>query len=482
MSDIIRIRKNSFFSLASSLIRLIVNFFVFWIIARKYGPEIFGQFTVAQTLATNCIFLADFGFDVLLTTDIAANRLNAVDYFRKYFSLKLLFSIVALVVMWIIALIGNISYEARILILIFSVYMIFSTCTNFLVALYRGFEKLEYETVVSLYANFILLILIVVLIFLKSSIILIAAIFALSRIIGFLAGLYFSYKVLPEVSFKIDLSDLKKIKTKVLVFGFHLLFNNLCFQLDTLLLSMWKGDYETGIYQAVFKLILLTLIIPDILSNAILPTMARFYMKDVLQWKKTGYILNKILLFIALMLGCILFIYADQIISILYGKTQYAGAAQILKLMVGVMILRFMLEPSALMLTTSKRQHIRMIVVIMATVINIGLNYHFIRNYGAYGAAIVALITNFLISISYILANTGLILKWFFNLRMFAIISVAAIVNICIKFWMLDVILGTVFILISFFVVGYFYYFSPDERKKIFSMDFGFNFVKKYSN
>src|SRR4030042_5501112 len=83
--------KNFFFVFFSQVIRLFTNFVIFVGIARLYGPESVGQFSLAYTVAGICLVFADFGFDVLLTTEVAKNRKNAVNIVRRYFSMKIIF-------------------------------------------------------------------------------------------------------------------------------------------------------------------------------------------------------------------------------------------------------------------------------------------------------------------------------------------------------------------------------------------------------
>ena len=120
--------------------------------------------------------------------------------------------------------------------------------------LYKGFEKLQYETGVSLIINILLLISILILLFLKIRIEFIAGAFVLTRLIGFIVAIYSSYKVLPALKYTLTFKNWHKIKKQVLIFGLQLIFGNLFFQLDTLLLAFWKGDVDVGIYQAAFQI------------------------------------------------------------------------------------------------------------------------------------------------------------------------------------------------------------------------------------
>ena len=473
MSESIRIRRNTLFSLLSISSRLIANVILFWILARYYGPTIFGQFTFAHTLSFIFIIIADFGFDVLLTNEIARDRNRAVQIFQQFFSLKLLFTLLSLSGMWLFAFLAKLTSESRIMILIFSVYMLFTTLTNFLHALYRGFERLEYETKVSLFVNVSLLILTVVLIIIKAHIILIAGAFVFTRVLGFVKGIRYSFRLLKNISFKLTFSGFNRVRNKVFVYGFHLVFNYLLFQLDTVLLALWKGNYEVGIYQSVIKLVLIPLVIPDILTNTLTPTLVRFNSENQIKWIKLGNVMNKFLFITALPISIIFLIYPEQIINLIYGHNNYLEAIPILQMFSIVLFTRFNFEALSLMLTTADKQHIRMKVVIIATIINFILNYFLIPWKGAYGASISALITNLFVFITYFFVNSPHLFNWIFNLKTINVFIISlAFISLLWHFGSFTVLIMAPTILFIFIIIGYFYFFSKDEKKLIIPEDF----------
>src|SRR5882762_8439858 len=112
-SRLSRIHWNSLYSFLSQAIRLLTNFLMFVGIARFYGAEAFGQFTTAHTFSTIFIIFADFGFDSLLTTEIARNRDHAAELAQRYFSLKIICAVGASVAMTIFPLVKSFSSETR---------------------------------------------------------------------------------------------------------------------------------------------------------------------------------------------------------------------------------------------------------------------------------------------------------------------------------------------------------------------------------
>jgi O-antigen/teichoic acid export membrane protein len=401
------LRRNSFFAFSSTIIRLFSNAVLFILIARFYGPESFGQFTLAHTLSTIFILLADFGFDLSLTTHIAAHPDQTSFLLPRMLALKLAFSFLASSIMIIVPLLGGLSFQASRLIYIFCFYVFFSAILNFFFALFKGHEEFQHETMISFALNIFLLIALVILGLMAASLYWIAWVFIGSRILGLGLAVIKSRKFLLNIFPKWDVSWIWSIKNRVIYFGLFIIFGNLFFTLDTILLSFWKGDYQVGIYQAVFRIIAITLVIPDIAINTLLPTLTRFYTLDKNKWYQLGSLASKTLFFISLFLGFVIIFGANDIIHFAYGETKFLEAIPILKIFGIIVIIRYSVEIPALMLTTSNRQFIRMILVILATIMNCGINLFAIPRYGAIGAAYTSFATNLLVGIAYFIALRG---------------------------------------------------------------------------
>lgn len=481
MTESSLIKKNSFFSLLSMSSRLIANVIVFWLIARIYGPDTFGTFTFAHTTATLLILLADFGFDILLTTEISKAKNNALNTFHNIFSYKIIFSISAFLIMWAFSFQSSYSQETRHILQIFSFFLLFTTLTNFSLALIKGFEKFAYESIVLLISNAGLIVIVIILSVMKVDILFIAIAFVMIRLLGMLLSIYYNKKLLPELTFRIILPKEKELHKKVLIFGFHLLFANLFFQIDTILLSYWRGNLDVGIYQAVFKLIILPLMIPDILNLTLLPVLSRLFVTDKEKALRISYLMNKLLFFLSLPITLIIYVYASDIIHLIYGSTQFSESIPVLKIFAFNIFIRFSFETFALMLTTTNRQIIRMFTVIFATILNISLNYFFIPKFGVIGAAYVSLICIFFVYGVYSAFSFRLLTDWYLNID-YVLLSVFTVIIgfLLIQIFTIAYYLGIPLIIMIFFAIGLLFYFTKEDKKILFSMDFSFlNIFKK---
>ncbi|RJQ64726.1 MAG: flippase [Stygiobacter sp.] len=448
--------------------RLFTNIIIYWIIARFYGKEIFGQFTSAQSIAIAFILFADFGLDLLLTTELPKNISNRVTIFNQYFLLKIVFSLIAFVSILLLGLWSNFSQDIKNLILIFSPFVVFTTLTNFLSALYKGSEKLEYETFVNFTANFISLIVMLMLIFLQKDIFIISIAFTLTKLTGLIIAVFYATKIIPFSLLKFHFGDWRQIKNRVIVFGVFWIFGNLFFQIDTILLSLWGSIASVGVYQSAFKLVLLPLVIPDIFVNSLMPTLSRLYLDDPIKGEKLASIFNKLLVIVSIPISVTLFMFPEQILTLIYGGKEYYQAVHILQIFAIILFVRFFSETYGLLLTISNRQKIRMYIVVIATAFNLIINFFLIPYLGALGASITSLITNVFVGLSYIISTPkqlkNLISKiQFTGLTLITIFII--IIELFIKmfgYWYL-----IIFPIIIYLIYSYLVLLLPVERKYI---------------
>ncbi len=465
-----RIRWNSLFAFLSQLIRLLTNFFLFVGIARFYGPEAFGQFTTAHTFSTIFLLFADFGFDMLLTTEIARQRESAEQLARTYYSLKLLFAFCAALAMFALSLVQSFTSETMLLIQIFSLYVLFSSLNNFFFALFKGVEQFQHETKISFGINLLLLLLMIIGGIARVPLPIIALFFVGSRIIGLIIGARIALRLTRFYPMSIDFTGWKDVWRLVSVFGLQYIFGNLFFILDTVLLAFWNGDRDVSVYQAAFKIVVLALIIPDIVINTLMPMLSRVHGESEERWDSLGRLLNKTLFLIGLPICMILFVYAEQIIEIVYGGRIFTEAVPILRLFAFTVLVRFSVETYALMLTTSRRQTARAMIVVGGTVVNFLMNLILIPKLGPYGAAIVSLATNIIVGTGYVIMAHNFIARWRFDKR--KIVPFVTTVILALIIWQLRTIplwyTGPVAIGI-YALVFYFVGYTKDEWDMIFS-------------
>jgi O-antigen/teichoic acid export membrane protein len=427
----VHIKRNSFFAFLSSFVRLLANAILFIIVARVYGPVEFGQLTASYTTSAIFLLFADFGFDMLLTWEVARRRGDASEIAHKYFSSKLLFATSASAVMAITTTLTSVSNETHTLMWIFSGYVFVSALANFCYALFRGFEQFQLEARITFVVNLLMLIAVVVIGSLHGPLFIVALVFVFSRVLALVMGIFVSRGLVAITRFRFVFPSREDL-SRIAVFGFHAIFATLFFQQDTILLSIWRGDRDVGIYQAAFKLIVVIFIIPDVLLTTLLPTLTRAFEEDYSRWEELGRLLNKTLLLVGLPAVVVLWTSADLVIPLVFGPDTFGEAVPVLQLFAGATFLHFASISYALMLTTSRRQSARLMVVVFATILNFSLNAYLIPHLGPRGAAIASCVTLAFVGIGYVLPWRRLFVRWVSDIRYVLPLLVAGGLGVCI--------------------------------------------------
>jgi O-antigen/teichoic acid export membrane protein len=459
--------KNSVFVSFSQIIRVVTNLLIFIGIARFYSTEALGQFSIAFQVANICLIIADFGFDTLLTTSIGNQRENPLKISREYFSMKVVFAGIATLIMISVPTFQSMSNMSALLIYSLVLYVVFSTFNNYCYAIFRGFQKFEYETKNSFISNLLLLALLVLFGALHLPLIYIMLFFVLSRLLSAILGISVVNKLVGGNVMALDFTDAKIIIKEILVFGLQYIFGNLYFLLDTILIGIWLGDAATGIYQASFRIMLLALIVVDVIRSPLLPVFSKLFYVDKDKWVMMNRLFFKVLALLAIPIGLTFYFAADLIIKVIYGPGKYLESIQLLKIFGVIIFIRFLGEPFVLILTTSRRQHILMILAMIGTFLSYFLNSLLLTTYGTMGAAIISLSVNIIVNFGMLCFIERNLISIFLEKRLLVIWAFTAI----IFFGLLNYpnILFLAGALLMFIPAAYFLGLNYSERKMIFS-------------
>lgn len=477
MNEIIKIKNNSFFSFVSIASRLIPNVLIFWMLARFFGPVTFGKFSYSHTLANTFLLFADFGFDLLLTTEIAQNRSSAKQIFQQYFWLKICLAVISLISMFAFVFIRGGDFDSILLGIVFSFYMLFNTIANFFVASFKGFERLDYDAKVSLLMNLFLLFSAALLFLFSQNIFLIASAYAVSRILGFLYSIKLAHNTMPSLSYKLVFDNMNENFKKAFTYGILISASSFLFQLDTILLGIFRSDYEVGVYQAVKNLLLVPFIVPGVVFSALLPTLARNYKENYNNWLSLNKIFFKIVFWLNLPIAIILFAYPKEIIEIIYGGKNYTSAIPLLELFSIILFFRSTSDYLGVMLITSGRRKIHIMTSLVGIVISAVACVILIPRNGAFGAGIVYLLVIIFISITYLLVNLRIFFTYILNARYYLLLFISVAIALFAKeASSINAFIGILSIIIIFVLVGLFFFFTEKEKKSILTLKLFPNF------
>ncbi|MGJ3196270.1 flippase [Peribacillus frigoritolerans] len=163
-------------------------------------------------------------------------------------------------------------------------------------------------------------------------------------------------------------------------------------QIDKVMLgSMSPNKEELGIYSAATQIAGMWYFVPLAVITSFKPVIMKKKLEADEKYINALQTLYSIVAWIGIFFGVFIIIFSDLIVSILYGK-EYSRAASIIVISVWAGTFATLGSARSIWLLTEKLQKYTLVYSLVGLIINVGLNYLLIPNYGGYGAAFATLI------------------------------------------------------------------------------------------
>ncbi len=398
MSKIKVVFKNISWLTVSQIITSVCAFFWTIVIANYLEVEKYGIISFSTSFIGIAIVLVDFGMTTYVTREVSRKQESLRDYANLIFGLKFILSLIVLILSLGALWMWGCSKTTILVTLIFLSEMIIMSFTQFICGIFQAYENLKYQAIGGVINCILLISGVLITIFLNLGIYGIA----LSYVIGYVGfGTFMSTKYLKRFGWPCPYVDIKKsicIIKKSLPFGITSLFNTIYFWINTVMLSTMKGDYEAGIYKAVFNIIMVFTTLFSVYELVLFPVMSKFYVnkKELIQKSYEKSI--KYLLSLSLPMCAGICIYARPIIELIYNKS-YSATVVPLKISVWTVVILFLNGVTMMVLNAVNMEKRVTIIYLIGTVINVLLNLILVPKYSYNGAAYATLISVTLIFI-----------------------------------------------------------------------------------
>ena len=363
-------------------------------LARVIQPEGFGIIGWANALVVYFVFLVDLGFNVIGPREIAKFPEKIKDLVNSITSIKISFSLILYLILAVLVFFMNKPIEVKIVVLI-SGLNIFANSILFN-WVFQGIEKMEIIAIRQVTTSLLNLFGIFILVHSPADVIIAMSVTIGSMLINSIWMLFYYIKLYGGIKFKYDFSLWKELLASSLPVALTMFITILYNNLSMFLLGLMRSDYEVGIYSAAFRVLAFALVPTGILQNAFIPQLAR---SSSIQEKHK--FTEKYVLF-TFIFGAIItagfFTFSDYIVNVGFGY-KFADSSLILKLLMVTGILAFMNVSYSAPLLSWKYERKIFWAMGVGGIVNISLNIILIPYYGAVGAAIAAISTEFAVFI-----------------------------------------------------------------------------------
>ncbi len=415
MSAVRRITKNAVLLNIARIISTLGKFFLFIYIARVLGQETLGQFSFAIVFTSFFAIVISLGMDDLLVREIARDNTLSQKYLGNMFTMRLLLSL--LVFIFIVITINVMDYPSstRSAVYIFGGYAVFTSFSFLFRANFRAYEKMEWDALLEIMEALFTTIAGIILIFTGYGLIALCMIFLISSVINAVIGFAINHRSFTRFKPMFDFPFWKNVLIKATPFAVFALFI-LYPQVDTILLTSFKGSAVVGKYSAAYYI--LTAFSPVIMNFmiALVPLISRYFLSAQTM---LGFVYEKsvkYLLIIAFPVSVGAAVLAAKLIGLLYGNG-YEDSVFALQILAWNCILLALSRPMFYVLGAINRQGTCAVITISALALSISLNVILIPHLSYIGSAMITLINGVLV----ILASWYATSKYGFPLQVFKV-------------------------------------------------------------
>lgn len=390
MNPIKRIAGNTIWIFSADIFNKIVLIIISIYLARYLGPEQLGIYSFASSYGLFFTLIADLGLNTLIIRDIAKNKKNCERILNNTLGIKIITSTIAYILLILISdYLTDYSGINKLIIYLLGAYLLLSNIGISIRNVFIAYEFMKYDALITILERTIILIAGLYILVCGKGLVYLAIIFIISALISLSYSTIIVYKNFAHIKIAFDLRFQKELIKSSYSFALMGLFGLINMKIAIMMLAILKNNADIGYYNSAYQIVEGFTFIPMLLMTAIFPTLS---LQRKIEENKRYIIISLMALFsIVIPLIAVLIYYSETIILLIYGQMYLVTTTTFNILMVCLLFI-FLNKPLCYALFARNKQKIVLIIQIAASILNVGLNMYFIRQYSYLGAAITALI------------------------------------------------------------------------------------------
>lgn len=354
-------------------------------LARVLAPSEYGVLKFATVTLGYLLVITDMGVFQVGSRTVSTKKYKYEEIISAAIITKMLQAVPALLILVSVLIFADKSIEIKALLLLFS-FIAFINIIN-TEWFFVGIQKMEY-LVFSRLSNQILS-LIGVILFVKSAaqIIYIPVVQIAGTIVSILILLYGLKKEIGTFKLRINKLIIKEVLKSSLLLGFSIIFVQVLYNFDVIILTIYQSSEEVGYYSAAYQMITLIVTPITILYQSVFPIMSSLYVESKERFKLLiGYI-SKITPAFAFAIPVFGVFAGGPLLTLMFGE-RYNGAIPMFNILVFSTVIIYMnnINHQTFIATGHDKEYFK--ATLYAATANVVLNFIFIPRYGTTAAAV----------------------------------------------------------------------------------------------
>jgi O-antigen/teichoic acid export membrane protein len=392
MSSIKTIAKNTLALYIGQFFALFLAFVLSIYIARRAGDVDFGKYSFAIAFSAFFMIFSDLGYHTFLFREISKNKENASDYLSNIITIRIVLTAIFFGLLVVLINIMGYPEDTKIIVYLFGGSTLLSSFASVFKMIFRAFEKMEYDTFTTILTTTIEFIVGILILYLGYGLIVLGISFIFIGVFDIFLNYAVCRNKFVKPAVRLNKFFWKNSIKIALPICLSSAFGLIYIRIDTVMLSLMKGDAVVGWYNAAYNLTLGLTPFPDLFMNALLPILMICSVSNKISLSAIYGKAFKYLFIIGLPLAVGTMLLADKLIFFLYGK-EYVNSIIALQILAWDILLLFLYRCIYYVLLSVNKQNQVMIISGITAAINIALNLVLIPYYSYVGSGIATIIS-----------------------------------------------------------------------------------------
>lgn len=382
------------------------NLIFYLFLARSVGVDTFGTFVFAIAFAAAFAVVSDWGLNELTVKEIAADRLVAARYLTNGILLKML--LITLTLGGLVSTVELVGYPnlTKTAIYLAAGYFLAQSCESFFFSVFRAYEKIKYEAILTTFRDLALPVFGVILLISGAGIVPILFAYAVIGLASTVitACLVFSSFVPISLAALDTRFIIEKMCRPTIAFGLGNILLILYAKHGILMLQYLRGPEDVGWYGAADKIIDATMMVPQAAAAGLFPAFSRLAMRsrpDLMA--AVGAACRTIFAAGACMAVCVAFVFAEPLVRLLYGR-EYLSSIAVLRSLAWSVPFVFVTRVIFVFWASIGTQNRVNLVLTAATALGVAGNLLFVPHFGILAAAVSSVVAATLVCLTIVVA------------------------------------------------------------------------------
>jgi len=387
-----RIARNTAFIFSSRIFDILIALVTTALIARYLGIIEFGHYAFVMAISIFLAPLIDLGFERITTREIARNKALRKKLFGSAIIARGFLTLIILIGVFVAISIYGWHEKIAKALLVSVTDQIFIATGMLALATFQAFEKMEYQFGLKFIFNLVFLVLLLVVINYDLGFIAVFAARLCANMIQSSVMMLIVFKKFLKPIFKIDFPILKFLFKEAVPLGLFTILLTASFKIDVFVLKYFRSIEDLSLFEAAHRIIMQLQLLPMSLSISLFPYFSRKAKDSKAELAQSYYNTFKFVFIVSLPFPILLSLFAEPIISILFGREFLPASIPLVILSWSISFL-FLITLQSFVMTSEGRQVLNTYSAAACLVINFLLDIIWVPRYGYIGASYATLVS-----------------------------------------------------------------------------------------